>query len=133
MIPPQALAIGGGLALIAGFFGGWTVRDWKSDADQLSAHKAARKHEEAARQWGLDQGTAFARFAEGNRQQAATDQRTIRETFREIQVPSDCAAPVAVLGVLQDAVRRANEAVTAGEPSAAVPASTRAPATADRP
>lgn len=131
MIPPQMLAGGAALALLAGFFGGWTVRDWRADADTLSAVEKAEKRAEAARDQGLEQGAAYAQFSAGSQQQAGHDRNTIRETYREVHVPSDCAVVPAAVGVLENAVRRANSGV-ASEPGSAVPATPDATGSIDR-
>ncbi len=120
LIPPQLFAGGAAVAVLAGFLGGWTVRDWKADADQIASVEKAAKWADEARAQGLAQGTAFAQFQAGNQQQAAADRQTIRETYREIRVPADCAVPAPAAGVLEDGVRRAN-AAAAGEPRPALP------------
>ena len=98
-------------------------------ADQFQALERADKREDAARKQGLDQGTAYARFGADNQQHVAADRNTIRETYREIHVPSDCAVAPAAVGVLENSVRRAN-AAAAGEPVAALPSAPAASADA---
>jgi hypothetical protein len=120
LIPPWAYAAGAALTLAAGALGGWTVRDWKADADQLAEVRAAAKLSGKLEQAQADNATAFETFAARNRTAAAKDRDTIRETYREIHVPADCAVPAAGLGVLDGAIERANAAV-AGEPGSAVP------------
>lgn len=132
LIPPWLYAAAAGLTLAAGFGAGWTVRDWKADSDELAATKDALTREDKARQQGLDQGKAYATFQAGNQQQAATDRNTIRETYREVRVPADCAVPAAAAGVLEQGVNRANAAAS-GQPGIALPATAAAPAPADRP
>lgn len=119
-IPPQLLAGGAAVAVLAGFLGGWTVRDWKADADQLAEVRSAAKLSGKLEQAQADNATAFETFAADNRTAAARDRDTIRETFREIHVPADCAVPAAGLSVLDGAIERAN-AAAAGEPGSAMP------------
>jgi hypothetical protein len=114
------LAGGAAVALLAGFLGGWSARGWKADSDQFSAMIRADVLVDEARAQGLAQGKDYAQFAAANAEQARSDHNTIRETFREIHVPADCAAPAAVVGVLEDSVRHANSAA-AGEPGPTLP------------
>lgn len=136
MIPLPWFGGAAALALIAGFLGGWTARDWKADSDQLAAREKADVRADKQRAEGLEQGKAFATFTAANDGQTGTDTRTIRETFREIQVPSNCAAPPAVVGVLRARIEEANSGVTApaaGEPVRPVPVPAATPGASDRP
>lgn len=132
MIPPQLLAIGGAVTLFAGFFGGWTVRDWKADSDALEAIKDARKHEDAAREAIWDRADRHEGDREANGQQLAADRTTIREYYRDAPpVPSNCAAPEPVVGVLERAVVSAN-AEALGQSVAPLPGAGAAAEAADR-
>ena len=119
-IPPGLLAIGGTVTLLAGLGAGWAAHGVWTDANQFRALERADKREDAARAQGFDQGKSFAEFAAANQQSGAADTRTIRETFREIHVPGECAAPPAVVGVLENGVRGAN-AAAAGIAGATLP------------
>lgn len=130
--------IGGGmaLALIAGGLAGWTARDWKADADQLAARDKAEVRADKQREAGLAQGMAFATFTVANDGQTRADSNTIRETFREIHVPSDCAAPAGLVGLLRARVDEANRGIApapTGEPVSALPGPSAPAGPADRP
>lgn len=118
MNPLAWLSLG---ALATGLLGGWTLRDWKADADQFKAQTAASAREDAARAQGLKLATGYADLAvtlAGNR---ASDRSTIERIYQNAPpVPVDCAAPAGVVRVLEDGVRRAN-AAAAGQPVAALP------------
>lgn len=117
----NVLALVGVGALFAGLLGGWTLRDWKADADQFKAQTAASAREDAARAQGLKQATGYADLAAilaGNR---SSDRSTIERIYENAPpVPVDCAAPAGVVRVLEDGVRRTN-AAAAGQPVATLP------------
>ncbi len=126
MIPPQILAIGGGLALAAGFLGGWTVRDWKADSAALAAVEKADRLRDRM-QGKLD---AAADSYERARSAEAPAQLETRNTIREIYrnappVPVVCSIPDAAALVLENARQRANAAI-AGESGGEVPGSAAA-------
>lgn len=121
MIPPQLLAAGAGIALLAGFAGGWTVRDWKADSAALKVAQAAEKEREAM-QGRIDaQAGQFEAFRQSIEPQRAQDRTTIKEVYRNVEVPADCALRPDALGVLSAALQRANAATTgkSGEPMSA--------------
>lgn len=111
--------IGVGSAL-AGVAGGWVVRDWKSDADAAAVQLAVIEAQEKRREAQDEQGAAFEGVRAGLDSTSSTTRTIIRESFREIPVPTECAAPVAVGDGLRDSVSATNRAVT-GEPSPTVP------------
>jgi hypothetical protein len=118
MIPIWGYISGG--ALLAGALGGWTIRDWKADSDQLKAETKAQTEYVAAVQMLADQSLAYEVLAQSIRASERTDRETIREVYRNVQVPANCAAPAAVVSVLDNAVARANAAAT-GQPVSPVP------------
>ncbi|MBC2668766.1 hypothetical protein ACFOON_15130 [Novosphingobium piscinae] len=136
MIPLPWLGGAAALTLIAGFLGGWTARDWKADSDELAARSKAEARADRQREKGQQEGAKFAAFSADNAGQTRTDSNTIRETFREIQVPSDCAAPDALVRLLRDRVEEANSGIAtpaAGEPVRPVPQGSTPARSADRP
>lgn len=130
IVPPWVYLAGGALALAAAFGAGWQVRDWKAGSDDLeqvtitqAAIDAQRKVADAAAM-----GFEDARAALGA--QSYDTQTIIRETYREIPVPAECAVPVAVADSLRDATEATNRAV-AGEPPREVSAVAAPPGPAD--
>lgn len=119
MTLPLAGYVGLG-ALLAGALAGWTVRDWKADSDALEAEKRAQTEYAAAVQALADQSLAYEALAQSTRNAERRDRETIREIYRNVQVPASCAVPPAGVSVLDNAVRDAN-AATRGQPSGTVP------------
>ncbi len=123
------LWIGLGTA-VAAFLGGWTVRDWKADSDQLEAQTAIQ---EAYREKSEEQSAASLRYeilAQQLRSNERSDRVEIRTIYRDVEVPSECAAPPSVSELLDSAVERAN-AAAAGEPVSPVPSTSAGPAPTD--
>lgn len=128
MIPLWAYGAAG--ALVAGFLGGWTVRDWKADSDALAASEAAAKLHDKLEQVQADNAIRYEQFAAANRSAVAQDRSTIREIYRNVEVPADCAAPAAAVSLLDNARLSANAAAT-GEPRPTLPAGGAAAGPAD--
>lgn len=107
-IPIWGYVAAGSLAL--GFVGGWTVQGWRwsaEDAKRLAAEVKA-KDKQLARQ--NDIATQYEADRERVRVEYITREGQVREIFREIEVPSECAAPPAVRELLTEAVASANSA-----------------------
>ena len=111
--------IGAG-ALVAGLLGGWTVRDWKADSDEAKAKDAAFTQYRALSDALADQSLAYEVLAQSLRAGERADRETIREVYRNVEVSPSCAVPDAVVGVLNNAVERANAATT-GKPVSTLP------------
>lgn len=118
MIPLWGYVAAG--SLLAGGIGGWVVRDWKADADMA---KVERSLQEAVDQQRARADAAAASFevdrADLSRQ-STSSQSKVREIYRDIQVPADCAPSPDALRLLDDAI--AGEGGATGEPSPALPA-----------
>ena len=119
MTLPLTAYIGGG-ALLIGALGGWTVRDWKADSDEAKAKDAAFTQYRALSDALADQSLAYEVLAQSLRADERRDRETIREIYRDKIVPSECAVPADAVGVLSEAVTRANSAA-AGKPSSTLP------------
>jgi len=132
MIPPQILIGGAAMALLAGFLGGWTVRDWKADAAQLAAVEKAEKLKDAMQGKVDDKAAAYEALLASHNETAAATTTQLREVYREIKVPAECAMPADAVGLLDDARNRANAEAT-GKPRNAVPDTPDAAGSHDRP
>lgn len=118
MLPPIAYAAIG--ALLLGTFAGWTVRDWKADADALSAVLKAEELEDEM-QGRVDAAVAkYEELRSAQEPQKIQTRNTIREIYRDRPIPADCAVPANATSVLQQAINRANAAAS-GVPLSAVP------------
>lgn len=117
-------------ALLLGLTAGWTARDWKADSDQLAAVERAHKAEVAAVTTVNKSASDFEQLLADLRPHEIETRNTIREVYRNVEVPAACAVPDAAVGLLDDARQRANAAAS-GEPVAAVrgdPGAAEAPA-----
>jgi uncharacterized protein YPO0396 len=99
-------------AVLAGVTGGWTVRDWKADADRAAAVKKAEK-ERAALQARVDAVSGeYEEFRNKQNIQRVETRNTIREIYRNVPVRIDCAAPDPAIGLLEQRVQAANAAAS---------------------
>lgn len=103
-------------ALLVGFGAGWSVRDWKADADQLKQVERANRAEKAAIAAALKPSQDLEQTLAALRPAQIETRNTIREVYRDVKVPSECAVPPAGVSLLEAARQRAN-ASTTGEPS----------------
>lgn len=132
MIPLSWAAVATGVALAVGALSGWGL------AARLHAGEVARAQAEATRRVEDIRTRLDAKSAdyEALRAKANVSRErgvnTIREVYREVQVPAECAPPAAAVGVLDAAVAAANAAAT-GEPGRAVRGAERAADAAARP
>lgn len=126
MVLNPLIAYSAGAALLVGLFGGWSIRDWKADADQLQAMEVANRQREKL-QARYD---AIALGYEADRAQAGinsvTRQTELRTIYRETPVLGDCAAPAAARGLLEDSIREANARATGKSPDP-MPATAESP------
>ena len=122
---PLSGYIGAG-ALVAGLLGGWTVRDWKADSDEAKAKDRAFVQYQALTETLADQSLAYEVLAQSLRAGERADRETIRETFRNVEVPAVCTPPAAIGSLLDNAVKRANSAAS-GELIGPMPTSSPTP------
>lgn len=118
---PVTWCLAGALAALAiGFGAGWQVSGWRHEAKQADA----LRQQQVAYEKRIATINEKAREYEQEREAARVVQRerehTIREIYRDVPVPSECAAPDGVRSVLAEAVHDAN-ARARGEPGGTVP------------
>lgn len=112
--------------LIAAFGSGWTVRSWRCDSAMAKVQAELQEARDKQRAKGdAAAGDNEISRAAVDRQKYATN-TVIRETFREIPVPMECAAPSPVSNSLRAAARATNDAI-AGLTPPALPADPVAP------
>lgn len=119
MTIPLSAYIGAG-ALLTGLLGGWTVRDWKADSDEAKAKDRAFTQYQAMTEALADQSLVLEYTVQSLRAGERRDRETIREIYRNVEVPADCAVPAAGVSLLNNALDRANAAAT-GKPVSALP------------
>jgi hypothetical protein len=117
-------------AVILGFASGWGVRDWKADADQLKTVRQAEIMREKMQAKVDRLAVNYEEWRAAQEPAKVETRNTIREIYRDVKVPVECAAPVAVVGLLDAATHKANAAAT-GKPSTAVRAAPAATQSAD--
>lgn len=120
MIPLWIYGAGGAGLLLAGALGGWTVRDWKADSDALETEQKTFEQYTALTEALADQSLQYELIAQGIRASERTDRKTIREIYRNVQVPVECAVPAGAVSLLDNAVREANAAAS-GKPVSPLP------------
>ncbi len=119
-------------AALASFAAGWTARDWKSDADALAVAQRAEKvlQREQAKADSVAEKYERARAKiEPSRIEVRSN---IREIYRNVEVPAECAAGDAVVSLLNATRRDANSAAS-GQPRGELPAGAGTSKPADRP
>lgn len=131
MINPIMLYTAGGSVLL-GLALGWTVRDWKADSDALDAVKASHKAQIELLDVVAEPSADLENTIANLRTTETETRNTIKEVYRNVEVPANCAVPADAVRVLVDAVRDAN-AAAAGELGARVQDTAAPTAAADRP
>lgn len=109
-IPLIAYVSAGCIAV--GALGGWTVRDWKADADALAAARKAERVQAAMQKRIDDQASEFETFRATIEPARVESRNTIREIFRDVPVRADCAPPAGAVSLLDGLVARANSAAS---------------------
>lgn len=129
MMPKSLVLYASVATLLLGLFGGWSVRDWKADADQLQEVQKREALKDKMQDKIDATASRYEQTRADNMAARVETTNTIREVYRNVEVPAACAAPAAVVGVLGRAVDRANDEA-AGKPVAAVPGAAETPAAA---
>lgn len=132
IIPPQFLAIGAGAAILAGFAGGWTVRDWRCEA-AVARHLKQDIKDAAIAQRAVDvSATGYEQERADATPRTEAREQAIRTIYKDRVVDHFCAVPPDARRLLDEAVREAN-ARASGEPGAAVPELARTAGAVARP
>lgn len=119
MIDPRILAGVGGLSLVVGAFGGWQVRSWRCESQIARIEREAVEAREAYRAQMEAAATDYETFRAGNEKAAVETRTRIREIYRNVEVPADCALGADSVRLLDEARIRANQAT--GQSGSAVP------------
>lgn len=115
-LPYRILA--GVAALAVAFGGGWAVRGWKADSDELEQVTLTQQAIDLQRRAADAAAVGFELARVDLDRQSWETQTIIRETYREIPVPAECAVPGAVADSLRAAVEGANRAAAGVAPPA---------------
>jgi hypothetical protein len=110
ILPPWVKPALAAAALIGTAGATWQVQEWRHTAKQADALRAQQKAFERQLAKQDDIATEYEAERETARVEYITREGQVREIYREVEVPSSCAAPPAVRGVLSEAVTSANSA-----------------------
>ena len=119
-MPPQLLIGSVALGMILAAYGGWVVRGWKADSDQLVAVNKTELEKAKLELKADGQADQIELLRASHEQASANDHTTIREIFHDVKVPAECDVPTAAGSVLDRAIQRAN-AEASGELGSTVP------------
>jgi len=98
-------------AIVIAALGGWTVRDWKADADLLAAHQHSDKVQEAMLATVGSAAATYEVFRATDEPLRSSSTNTIREVYKNAPpVDINCALLPDAARVLQGAVDAANAA-----------------------
>jgi len=106
--------VGGG-ALLVGAAGGWTVRDWKADAEAKAAVEATNKIKDDMQEKMDQQAAAYEIWRQDLEPQKVETRNTVREIYRDRKIPVQCAVPAGAISLLE-AVRATANSAASGEP-----------------
>lgn len=102
-------------ALAMGILGGWTVRDWKADADYAAALRKAEAEQAKIQQKADESSQKYEEFRDQLDVERMQTRNTVREIYRNVPVRTECAAPIPAVGLLAQQIADANAAAS-GEP-----------------
>lgn len=91
-------------SILIGAIGGWTVRDYKADADIAKIERQLREAQDKQRALA---DRASSEYERGKAERTTATQRTqdkIREVYRDIEVPANCEPPSDALRLLDEAI-----------------------------
>lgn len=120
ILPLQAKAGLAAVLLIAAFGSGWYVRAKIADADMAKVRAELQEAVDAQRAREDAAAASYEIERAGLSRQSTSSQSRVREIYRDIKVPADCAPSPDALRLLDNAI--AGEGGATGEPSPAVPA-----------
>jgi len=117
IIPLQYKILAGILAATACFGMGYTVRGWKADADMAKVERKLQEAADKARERGEIASDKVAKTDAALDRQSYNTRTIIEREYRNVEVPADCAPPVAVVDGLRSSVESANRAASGATPA----------------
>lgn len=119
-------------AIVAGFASGWSVRDWKADADILEAMEKTERVRIEAQNRADTKAEEYEQSRSKLEPSRVEVRSNIREIYRNVEVPAVCAAPDTAVSLLDSTRRDANSSAS-GQPRSELPADKPATGAVDRP
>lgn len=110
--------IAGAAGLILAAYGGWQVRSWRCESQIAEIQREAMEAEDALRAQMEAAAIDYEAFRAGNETAGTRTQTKIREVYRNVEVPADCAALPDAVVLLNRARETANNAVASESGSA---------------
>ena len=106
VINPIAI-YGATAALVIGIATGWSIRDWKADADSLTVMEKVEKERQQLQKRYDDLAISY----EADRNLAVTNsitrQTELRTIYRDVPINNDCAAPDSARSLLENSISEA--------------------------
>lgn len=106
-------------AFLTGFLMAWHVQGLRCDSKLAKIERQAVEAREVMRAQMEAAATDYETFRAGNETAETRTQTQIREVYRNVEVPSDCAVHPDAVRLLNDAREAANRAAT-GKPESAL-------------
>lgn len=101
----------------AGFGTGYMVRGWKADADMAKVERKLQDAADRLREQGEAASDKVAQSDTALDRQSYNTRTIIEREYRNVEVPADCAPPVAVVDGLRASVESANRAASGSTPA----------------
>ena len=118
MISPLQYKIFAGVLAAAACFGtGYTVRGWKADADMAKVERKLQDAADKLREQGEAASDKVAQSDAALDRQSYNTRTIIDREYHNVEVPADCAPPVAVVDGLRASVESANRAASGATPA----------------
>lgn len=124
-ISPLHGYIGAGIA-IAAFLAGWNVNGWRYQSREAKALETALAARDKANQRANSLAADYEALRTSLEYGSDRVQTEVRTIYRDRTINPDCAVPAGAAGLLDNARRDANAAIT-GEPGGTVPADPGSP------
>jgi hypothetical protein len=131
MINPLFL-YGAGAAFLVGAFSGWSVRDWKADADTHAAFVRADQLREKMQAQIDASSSGYENWRVGARERSMHSRNALKELYRDVEVPIACDVPPDARRLLEERIAGVN-ADASGEPRANMSESAKPARAVDRP
>lgn len=108
ILPPWVRPALAAAALLGTAGATWQVQEWRHTARQADALRAQQKAFERQLAKANDISAEYETSREADRVETRTRETTLREIYRDVEVPANCGAPDSVRRLLSESVTSAN-------------------------